>query len=41
MDILYDNVEYFFNNNGTLEEFHEVLTCFFKDKTIKQESDNK
>ena len=34
MNQLYDDVEYFFERNGTLGEFYEVLEYYFRDKEI-------
>lgn len=36
MNDLVDNIDYFFNNGGTLEEFFKVLHYYFEDKELKK-----
>lgn len=37
MNCLYDEIRDFFDNGGTLEEFHEILYCYFEYNNFKKE----
>lgn len=37
MNYLYEEIRDFFDNGGTLEEFHEILHCYFEYYNFKKE----
>lgn len=37
MNYLYEDIREFFDNGGTLEEFHEILHYYFENNNFKKE----